>query len=274
MRLGRGRVVRIAADVEVVVVLAQGGVADQGREAGHFGKGLEGVDDLLDVLGQQVILGAALEVFAVSVDEQHLALALGRLAAALAFALAHHQHAGRDAGAVEQVGGQADHGFQQVGVDHAAADGALFTAPEQHAVGHHGGELAAIAQHSHHVLQEHEVGLLAAQRHFTVGEAFGAELGRPDGLPVAVGIDRAPVDGKRRVGKDAVKAHQLTVFDVLRLGQGVFVAQVGAADAVQQHVHAGNGPHGAVGLLAAQVGAGAVAPMLVDVLLGHDQHAA
>ena len=187
-------------------------LGDDGAEARHLGESLEGVDDLLDVLGQQVVLRPALEVLAVGVDEQHLALALGRLAAVVALALAQHQDAGRDAGAVEQVGGQADHGFQQVGLDHRGADGALLAAAEQHAVRHHGGDHAAVARHRHHVLQEHQVGLLAAQRHLAVAEALGAELGRPDRLAGAVGVGGAPVDRERRVREHAVEAHQLAAF--------------------------------------------------------------
>ena len=33
---------------------------------------------------------------------------------------------------------------------------------KQHAMRHHGGQHAAVAQHRHHVLQEHQIGLLAA----------------------------------------------------------------------------------------------------------------
>jgi hypothetical protein len=82
------------------------------------------------------------------------------------------------------------------------------------------------------------------------------------------------VDGERRIGEHAVEVHQLAALDVLRLGQGVFVLQVGGADAVQQHVHLGDGPHRAVELLPEQVGLAAVFAVLVDVFLGGDQHAA
>jgi hypothetical protein len=44
--------------------------------------------------------------------------------------------------------------------------------------------------------------------------------------------------------------------------------QVGGADAVQQHVHLGDGPHRAVEFLAKQVGLAAVFAVLVDVFLG------
>ncbi len=50
--------------------------------------------------------------------------------------------------------------------------------------------------------------------------------------------------------------------------------QVGGADAVQQHVHLGDGPHRAVEFLPEQVGLAAIFAVLVDVFLGRDQHAA
>jgi hypothetical protein len=155
----------------------------------------------------------------------------------------------------------------------AGADRFLVAAAEQHAVRHHGGDHAAVAGDGQHVLQEHQVGLLGAQRHLAVAEALG-ELRRPGGCAVGVLLGVAPVDGERRVGEDPVEVHQLAAFDVLRLGQRVVVLQVGGADAVQQHVHLGDGPHRAVELLAEEVGLAAVLAVLVDVFLGGDQHAA
>ena len=141
-------------------------------------------------------------------------------------------------------------------------------------MGHDGCYLPAIGQHRHHVLQEHQVRLLGTEWHFAVAEALGTELGCPGGLTALVFVGGAPGDGKRWIGEDAVKAAQLAALDVLRLGQRVFVVQVGSTDAMQQHVHLGDGPHGAVGLLPVQVGLAAFLTLLVDVFLGCDQHAA
>ncbi|MCY1507971.1 hypothetical protein D9M68_422680 [compost metagenome] len=134
MRLGWRRVIHIAADIQVVVVGAQGGDVHHIAEAFDAAEFVEGGGDLLDMLGQQVVLCAALEVFAVGVDKQHLALALGWFGTdavgAFLLLLAQDQDAGRDAGAVEQVGRQADHCFEQVVLDNAGADAALLTATE------------------------------------------------------------------------------------------------------------------------------------------------
>jgi CRISPR/Cas system-associated endonuclease Cas1 len=94
-----------------------------------------GVHDLVDVFRAQMVLRLAFAVFAVGVDEQHV-VAGGRAC------LVEHQNAGRNAGAVEQVAGQADHGFQVAAVDEVFARLALFAAAEQHAVGHDGGQAA------------------------------------------------------------------------------------------------------------------------------------
>lgn len=50
--------------------------------------------------------------------------------------------------------------------------------------------------------------------------------------------------------------------------------QIGAAVIVQQHVHPGDRPDYAIEFLAEQIGLAPVLPMLVDVFLGRDQHAA
>ncbi|MNV74440.1 hypothetical protein D3C71_1676580 [compost metagenome] len=142
------RVVGITADVEVVAIGLERGVVHDGRKARLFLESLEGGDNLLDVLRHQEVLRTTLEVFAVGIDEQYLALPFLRFAAnsfrTVLHALAQHQDARRDACTVEQVGGDADDSFQQIVLDHAGADGLFFPATEKHAVGHDGGHLPAI----------------------------------------------------------------------------------------------------------------------------------
>ena len=81
MRLRRGRVVCIAANVEVATAIQQSGVVDNGTEAGHGLEAIVGADDLLNMLRQQVVLRATLEELTVSIDEEHLAAARFGLAA-------------------------------------------------------------------------------------------------------------------------------------------------------------------------------------------------
>ena len=71
LRLGVGRIVQVAADVEVVVV----GVHDLGlghevRVLGLLALVGEDEIDLLDVLGAKPVLVLALCVFAIGVDEE------------------------------------------------------------------------------------------------------------------------------------------------------------------------------------------------------------
>ncbi len=71
---------------------------------------------------------------------------------------------------------------------------------------------------------------------------FGAKIRVPGRLAALVFIGIASVKRKRRIGQDAVKSAQFPALDVLEFAQGVFAVQIGGADAVQQHVHLGDGP--------------------------------
>ena len=73
------------------------------------------------------VLVLAVLVLAAGVDEQHVGGLL---------ALVEDQDRGRNAGAEEQVGRQADDGIEQVLLDQLLADLALRAAAEQHAVRH------------------------------------------------------------------------------------------------------------------------------------------
>ena len=92
--------------------------ADDAGEAADVLECLVGADDLLDVLGHEVVLRPALAVLAVGVDEQHLARALGGLGPWCA----QHEDAGRDAGAVEEVRAEADDRLEDVLVEKPGAD--------------------------------------------------------------------------------------------------------------------------------------------------------
>ena len=105
---------------------------------------------------------------------------------------------------------------------------------------HHGRRDAPAAlQDRDHVLDEHQVGLLAALGCPSPLEPFRV-------LHAVAGV----VLGERRVGQHPVEAFQLPALDVHRLGEGVPVLHVGVGDAVQQQVHLRDGPDAAVVLLA------------------------
>lgn len=75
-----------------------------------------GAGEALDVLVGEVVLGLAPDQLVGAVDEENLALTLGRLRAV------DDQNAGGDAGAVEEVGPQADDGLDQVVLEEALPD--------------------------------------------------------------------------------------------------------------------------------------------------------
>ena len=177
--------------------------------------------------------------------------------------LVHHQQAGGDAGAVEQVAGQADDGLQIAVLDKVLARLALFAAAKQHTMGHDGGHAAIVLEHRQHVLDKHQVGLFALLRHHhreTAGE-----------FQVFFDV----VLAERRIGDDAVEAFEfVALIQVLRFADGVFLADVGMGDAVQQHVHLADGPGGAVFLLAVERQFIGIAALFTQVVAHLDQHAA
>ena len=123
--------------------------------------------------------------------------------------------------------------------------------------------IAVGLEHGQHVLQEHQVGLLAALGGVAVAEPLGVGQRRP-----------VVVLAERRVGDHPVKAPQLAAAHVLGAGEGVVVAQVGVADAVQQHVHLRNRPGSAVVLLPGQHQVSGIAAVVGHMVAGIDQHAA
>ena len=113
------------------------------------------------------------------------------------------------------------------------------------------------------MLDEHQVGLLAL-------------LGHPHGEAAwELHLLAAVVLAEGRIGQHAVEAPEFVVLTlVLRVLEGVFLADVGVVDAVQQHVHLADRPGGADAVLAGQRQVARVAAVLADVVAGLDQHAA
>ena len=178
-----------------------------------------GVDDLVDVLRAQAVLGLDLLEVLAGVDEEDVVGVLP--------ALLEHEDARRDGRAVEDVGREADDRIEDVfRLDQVLADVLLGRAAKQDAVGEDGRHGAAVGHLVEHVLHEGEVGLGLGREAPVVGEALVAEeevAGRPLG-------------GKGRVGDDGVEA----VVEVLGALEGVLVFDVELleVDAVHDEVHA------------------------------------
>ncbi len=253
---GRRGVIDIAADVAVVLFGDDLRLRHPSRISRNIFVGAVGVDDLVDVFRAQVVLRLAFAVFAVSVDEQHM-VALGRAI------LVHHQDAGGDAGAVEEVAGQADDRLQIAALDKVFACFALLTAPEQHTVRHYGRHAAIVLEYRQHVLHKHQIGLFAFFRHHHRKAAREFE----------VFFDVVLAEG--RIGHHAIEALQFVAFvQMLRIAQGVFLADVSVGDAMQQHVHFADRPGGAHFLLAKQRQFIGTAAFFAQVVAHLDQHAA
>ncbi len=157
--LGVGRVVHVAADVQVVVVFFRDLLlADEAavfRQRDFVG---EDVVDFLDVLGAEFVLVLALGEFAVGIDEENL------VAQGVRLVFVEDDDAGGNAGAVEQAGRQADDGLDHVVIDQQLADELFLAATEEDAVRHDGGTEPVRLEAGEDVLDEHEVRLFPGLR--------------------------------------------------------------------------------------------------------------
>ena len=201
--------------------------------ARHVLAWLEGVDDAVHVLLAQAVLVAVLDEALAGVDHEDAPARGGVL-------LVQHQDAGRNAGAVEQVGGQADDALEDAGAHQLLADHGLGIAAEQHAVRQDAGALAGALHRADDVQQVGVVALLGGR--LAPGEALEGIAGRRQaGAP---GLVR-----ERRIGDDVVVGAQLLAVLELRAGQRVAGQDVGGGEVVQDHVHARQAGGGHVLLL-------------------------
>ena len=257
LRFRVGGVVHITADVEIVIVCAHDlGLVHQSAVFGNFPLVGEDEVDLFDVLGAQFVLGLAFGVFAVGIDEEHLVLE------GLGLVLVGHDHAGGDAGAVEEAGRQADDGLDHIVVDEDLTDQFFLAAAEQHAVGHDGGHVAVRLQAGQHVLHEHQVGLFAG-----LGAPFAETAGEFQ-------RGAAVVLREGWIGQDPVELADLSVFQDQRVLQGISVFDGEAGNVVEDHVHVADRPDGAVGVLAIEGEVVGVLALLLHILVGLDGEAA
>ena len=233
LRLGA---VDVAREVEVKVVLRVGNFRD-GHHAGvawvAFILAGEGVDDLVEVLLAEAVLRAVFLEALRRINHEDT------LAGGGVF-LVKHKDAGGDAGAVEEIGGQADDGFQVTRADELLADDGLRIAAEEHAVRKNAGAFARAFQRANDVQQECVVALLG-RWHSPYESLVGVTLWGQTSSP--------SLDRERRIGDHVVVGAEL--FAILELGRGQRVAlqDVGRRKIVQDHVHAGETGGGHIHLL-------------------------
>ena len=182
----------------------------------------------------QPVLVLVVLILAAGVDEQHLVISL------VAF---EDQDRRRNAGAEEQVGGQADHRIEQVLLDQLLADFAFSGAAEQHAMRHdHADPPGVLGRGFDHVRDEGVIAL-GLWRHAAM-EAL---------VRVVARFVMAPfVERERRIGDHHVELHGAVVFDQFRVADRVAPFDAGVVHAVQEHVHFRQRPGCAVGFLAVE----------------------
>src|SRR5262249_20710401 len=111
VRLGWRATVGVPPNVQVAGLVFDDGLGiDYLGETRHIPEGIICADDLLDVFGVDKVLCPAFAVFTVGVYEEHFAFACLGFAAGMA----HDKDAGRDAGSIEQVLREGDHGLDAV----------------------------------------------------------------------------------------------------------------------------------------------------------------
>lgn len=110
-----------------------------------------------------VVWGATRVEFGAGIDAKHFAAAGLRLSRDLQVR-AHHQDAGGDTGAVEQIRRQLDDCFDEIFLEEYPTDLLLRAAAEQHPVGNHRDDHAIRLAGMGHGPGEHEVAFLARGR--------------------------------------------------------------------------------------------------------------
>ena len=141
----------VARQVEVELVALDLLEGDHARVRLLLQALVEDVHDLVNIAGAQAVLGAILHEAAAGVDHEDAFSGVG-------LPLVDDDDAGRDAGAIEQVGGQADDPLEVALADQRAADVGFGVAAEEHAMRQDAGALAGALERAHDVQQ---VGVIA-----------------------------------------------------------------------------------------------------------------
>src|SRR5690606_897661 len=240
----------VARDVEVVVVLFDFIEAGDVGVFFHVVAGEVGFHNFADiVVAEQVLVFSGFKV-AAGVDKHH---------AVVAFVFLKNQNRRRNAGAVEQFFRQADYGIEQVFFDQLLTDFAFAGTPEQYAVRHHHTHSPCFGFQGFDHVQDKGIVAFGFWR-YTSAET--AEL-------VVFRFVVAPfIQAERWVGGNNVEQHQVAVFiQQLGVADGVAPFNLVIVFAVQKHVHFGQRPGGANGLLPIQ-------GVLLAAVVGHNFAAA
>ena len=177
------------------------------------------------------------------------------------------EDAGREAGAIEEIGAKADDGFQQVHAEEFPADLALLAHTEQGTVRQDDGHAPGFGGHGlDHVLHE---GVVAALGGWHAGKVAAIGVAGPDF--VAPFLQR-----ERRIGDDAIEGGKAVAEEECWIPQCVAANDLEVRRTVQEEIHAGDGGGGEVFLLAEELAPerADIAPRFLHVVDGLQQHAA
>ena len=233
--------VNVTRQVQVEFVFLDLFQAHHAGELGYVDLLGEHVHDLVNVLLTQPVLGAVFHVAAAGVHHED-AFACMRVF------FVDDDDAGRDAGAIEQIGRQADDAFDVTVADQVLANVGLGIATEQHTVRQDARGFAGAFERADDVQQVGKVALFG-RRHAECFKPAVRVVQRVDaGAPALV--------RERRVGHHVVKGleHVLAVQVSFEFGvcQRVALADFCRRVVVQDHVHARQAAGGRVFFLAVE----------------------
>ena len=185
----------------------------------------------------QAVLRAVLHEAAAGVDHEDALAGLG-------VRLVDHHDAGGDAGAVEEVRGQADDALDVALAHERAADVGLGVAAEQHAVRQNARAFAGALERADDVQQVGVVALPGGRRAERL-EAIVGIVQRIDAVAPAL-------VGERRIGDDEVESLEAVAVLELGIGQRVALHDQRGRVVVQDHVHSRQAAGGSVLFLPVQ----------------------
>jgi hypothetical protein len=220
---------RLAVDVprkvEVELVSLDLREGDHARVFRYGESPVEDVYDLVDVHVAQAVLWAVLHEAVASVDHEDTL-------AGLRLFLVDDHDAGGNAGAVKDIGGQADDALDVPLADESAADIGLGVAAEKHAVRQDARSLAGCLERADNVQQVAVVALFR-RRHPEGHEATERVVQRVEAVAPAL-------VGEGRIGNDVVEGlESVAVHEERHCQRAVSSVYPGSRTVVQDHVHSG-----------------------------------
>ena len=227
----------VAGEVEVEFVFLDFHEGDHASIFRNITLLVKDIYDLVDVLGAEAVFWAVLHEARAGVDHEDALPGVSIL-------LVDDHDACGDAGAEEEVRGQADDAFDVAFADQVATDIGLGMATEQDAMWQNACPFARALEGADDMQQVGVVALLAGWRAEGLETVVGVVEGVDAGAPAFV--------GKRRIGDDVVEGLERATLPELGIGQRVALHDERGGVVVKDHVHPRESAGGGVLLLPVQ----------------------